>query len=130
MQEVIDELPGLAPELLVGLVRRLLHERREAASADTVRALHAKVEEQLRLIHRLEDLSDEAQEAVASCAIYEEQVGELEAEHQDVREMVLRVLKDVGAEEHLPLRDGVERLIEEVVELRKQVERKGARRLQ
>jgi len=118
LRDVLEELAGGAPARVLELVAWLLRERRHLAVEETVRTLRAQVDEQRELIHRLEELSDDAQEAVASCEVYEERVAELETEHEELRERIARVVAEDGAEEGLSLQDGVERLIEELEALR------------
>jgi hypothetical protein len=118
LNAVLHEVASGTPALALDLVAWLLRERRHLAAEETVKTLRAQVEVQRELIHRLEELSDDAQEAVASCEVYEERVAELETEHEELRERIARVVAEDGAEEGLSLQDGVERLIEELEALR------------
>lgn len=118
MRAVLDEVARGTPAHALELVEWLLRERRYLTVDETVRTLRAQVVLQRALIDRLEELSDEAQEAVASCATYEERVAELEVEHEELRGRIARVVDEDGGEDDLPLRDGVERVIEELVALR------------
>jgi hypothetical protein len=130
MRDVLDEVARGTPALARELLEWLLRERRHLAVEETVRTLRAQVALQRALIDRLEELSDEAQEAVASCATYEERVAELEVEHEELRGRIARVVDEDGVEDDLPLRDGVERVIEELLALRARAVGSRNRRIQ